>query len=248
MSDSEIFMRPLRAARRVRALHHATKQEPLLVQLVSDDLLDRLSTINRQFQSVLICNAAATRLADHLGAGGAGVTLADHLPGTSHPILNFEEDRPTLNPQSYDLIISIGLLDSVNDLPGALVQFRQALKSDGLFLASFAGAGTLAMFKQSLREIEPNMQRIHPQIDVRASGDLLARAGFVMPVADVEDYPLRYKSLEGLMADIHAQGAGNLLIRQQPMRRAVAKALCARLKNGFDERLSIITLTGWAKA
>src|SRR5204862_5240771 len=98
-----------------------------------------------------------------------------------------------------------GSLDTVNDLPGALIQIRRALRPDGLFLAAFIGAGSLPRLRRAMRVAEeaasmPPSPRIHPQIDVRAAGDLLVRAGFALPVADCEMPDVRFSPFRRLIA------------------------------------------------
>ena len=100
-----------------------------------------------------------------------------------------DEDRLPFADHAFDLIVSVGALDSVNDLPGALTLIRRALRPDGLFLAAFAGAGSLPRLRAAMRAAEEAEDiaaspHIHPQIDVRAAGDLLGRAGFALPVVD----------------------------------------------------------------
>ena len=246
--DSEIFDRRLRRVRRDRAACLSPQYDVL--GAVRDDLLDRLDSIKRDFTTALVINAAPIGLIEALRARGMNVTCAD--PGHEHAKaaggVQSDEDRPAFDDASFDLIINIGLLDSVNDVPGALALMRRTLKPDGLMLCAFAGAGSLDTLRTMLREIDPATQRTHPQIDVRAGGDLLARAGFVLPVADADALTLRYESLPALLSDLRAHAASNLLIRRAPLSCAHYRALIAasEMASPLSEMLNIITLTGWA--
>ena len=151
---------------------------------------------------------------------------------------------------------SAGVIDSVNDLPGALIQARRALRPDGLFLAAFVGAGSLVSLRAALRVAEGDRPaaRLHPQIDVRSAGDLLMRAGFALPVADGETLNVRYGDLGGLMRDLRVMAANNALVGRRPLRRDTlvrayqAFADLADSDGRVPERFEIIFMTGWAPA
>ncbi len=170
-----------------------------------------------------------------------------------------DEDMLPFAPGSFDLIVSAGVLDSVNDLPGALVQCRRALKPDGLFLAGFVGAGSLTRLKEALLSADAGAgggvpQRVHPQIDVRAAGDLLARAGFIITVADSEPLDVRYADPFRLMADLRGMAGTNLLAGQEPP--WLGRQRLAALSEAFGatadadgrvrEHFELIVMTGWA--
>jgi len=248
MTDSEIFDRNLRRIRRDRAARMVG--ESRLLDYVGDDLFERASDTGQPLATALVMNAAAHRLIERLRAQGCAVTSAD--PGARYAAasggLHCDEDRYRFGTAQYDLIVSVGLLDTVNDVPGALVLMRHALKPGGLMLCSFAGAGSFETTRGLLRAAAPNAQYTHPMIDVRAGGDLLARAGFVRPMADVDNLRLDYADLRALARAMRAHAATNLLVRRTPLTAAAIAALRARLsaRDGLSETLSIVTLTGWA--
>lgn len=251
MTDSEIFDRALRRRRRDRAAPLFADHAFLRVQML-EGIADRLSFITRDFTDVLdlgcfdggftLPGARITRL-------DAGARFAAASRG-----VQADEDRLPFAPGSFDLIVSAGVLDSVNDVPGALAQACRALRPDGLFLASFLGAGTLSTLRAILLEAEGDhpVARIHPQIDVRSAGDLLARAGFAMPVADTESLTVRYSSLFRLLGDLRGMGATNLLPGTPPLTRGTiaraAQAFAARADadGRTPERFEIVTCIGWA--
>ncbi|HEY0107041.1 MAG TPA: SAM-dependent methyltransferase [Rhizomicrobium sp.] len=163
-------------------------------------------------------------------------------------------------PQPLDAITSTLALHAVSDLPGVLVQARRALKPDGLFLAALFGGETLTELRQSLAAAEIAVTgglspRVSPFADVRDLGGLLQRAGFALPVADVERTVARYRDFAGLVRDLRAMGETNALVERsrKPLRRDVLAAALAHYGAHFadpDGRLratfDIVYLTGWA--
>ncbi len=184
------FDRALRRLRRDRAAALGAGADYLL-RRAADELIERLAPVRRRFADALDLGCGAGQLAASLRARGLAVAAAD--PGALFAAraggVQCDEDRLPFADASFDLVVSAGALDSVNDLPGALVLIRRALRPDGLFLAAFAGAGSLPRLRGAMRAAEEAeggaaSPHIHPQIDVRAAGDLLGRAGFALPVAD----------------------------------------------------------------
>jgi SAM-dependent methyltransferase len=250
MSDSEIFDRKLRRTRRNRAA--MLPADTRVLDLVSEDLIDRLQDGQQRFEQALLINCAADLLNTWLHEICGSVTRAD--PGAlfaqrTGGIMG-DEDYPIFGSKGFDLIISVGLLDTVNDVPGALALLRRALKPGGMMLCAFAGAGSLATLRDALRAVEPHVQRTHPMIDVRAGGDLLARAGFARPVADTDTIHVTYDSSNALIRALRANAGTNLLQQRQPMRRDIAQSLKRELERQMPirETISVVTLTGWAPA
>jgi SAM-dependent methyltransferase len=220
------FDRRLRRLRRDRAA--ATGRDDPIRRHAADELIERLGLVQRPFTRALDLGCGPGRLAERLARSGLDVVAAD-AGGAFATLANgvqCDEDRLPFEA-SFDLIVSAGGLDSVNDLPGALILIRRALKPGGLFLAAFPGAGSLPLLRQAMRAADAARglapsPHIHPQIDVRAAGDLMVRAGFAMPVADCENLTLRYAGLAGLVADLRAAAATNLLTERS--RRYLGRA------------------------
>lgn len=249
MADREIFDRRARRLRRDRAFADFADHDFLLC-FMTEGLADRLAMVSRSFGEALVIGQApplppGTRVARidpsyRFARAGGGV--------------QGDEDRLPFADASFDLVLSAGLLDSVNDVPGALALIRRVLRPDGLFLAAFVGAGSLAALRAALRVAEGARPapRLHPPIDVRAAGDLLMRAGFALPVADVEPFEVRYTGLMRLLADLRGMGATNLLPGRVPLRRDVlaraaeAFAKAADTQGRTTEWFEIVFLTGWA--
>ena len=138
-----------------------------------------------------------------------------------------DEEALPFGDATLDLVVSALALQFVNDLPGTLVQIRRALKPDGLFLAALLGGDTLTELRQAFAAAESEIEggvspRVAPFADMRDLGALLQRAGFALPVTDVDRLTVRYDSPFALMHDLRRMGATNALVerRRRPLRRA----------------------------
>ena len=171
---------------------------------------------------------------------------------------NFE--RMPVEPDSINLAISLLGLHHVNDVPGVLVQLRRALKPDGLFLGVVPGQGTLEELKLSLAAAEAEVYggagvRVSPFIDIRDAGALLQRAGFALPVADIDPVTVRYSDMFALLRDLRGMGETSVLIarRRRPDRRQLfirAAEIYAERFSDPDGRIratfAFVWLSGWA--
>ena len=258
MSAPSIFNPALRSLRRDRALPTFPSAR-FLYAAMADELLERLDLVQRRFARALVIGCPDLTLVNALSARGMSVASADQgqavalAAGGSHA----PAEALPFPPATFDLILSCGTLDAVNDLPGALIAMRQALTPDGLCLLAFVGAGSLPRLRAALlaADGERPAQRLHPQVDVRALGDLLQRAGFALPVADQQEIDVRYGSLFALMADLRNMGGGQALASQPPpiTRAGLARAVevfanHADADNRTTERFIIIHGSGWAPA
>lgn len=248
----ELFDRHRRRLRRDRAATGFAGFDFIRAWML-DGIAERLGAVRRDFRDVLEIGSFT---GDFAGPPGARVTRID--AGARFAALaggvQADEDRPHSPDGAYDLVVSAGVLDSVNDLPGALALIRRALRPDGLFLGAFLGGSTLATLRSVMLAAEGDRPaaRVHPQVDVRAAGDLLVRAGFALPVADVETLNVRYASLFDLIRDLRGMGATSLLRDPAPLRRdtlARAAELFAARGDGEGrtvERFDAVFVTGWA--
>lgn len=259
MNDGPIFDRRLRRLRRDRAAARFATAN-YLHRLAADDLLERLDLVRRPFARALDLGCGDGYLAEQLRARGMEVVTAD--PGFRFAQaaggIQCDEDFLAFGDGIFDLVVSVGALDSVDDLPGALLLIRRALRPDGLFLAAMAGAGSLPTLKAVMfaaDEAEGAVSpHIHPQIDVRAAGDLLVRAGFTLPVADTHGVDVRFPNLFALVSDLRAMAATNVLTARsrRPLGRFGLAAAVADFASRADpdgktrERFEILNLLGWA--
>jgi NADH dehydrogenase [ubiquinone] 1 alpha subcomplex assembly factor 5 len=264
-AEHEIFDRRLLIQRRNRVAAGASNHEFLLAR-VADDIAERLSAIKRQFPTVLVLGAYHGLLGRRLRSL-AGVELvidaepaARLLAQCEGPRVQADEEALPFADGSFDLIVSGLSLQLVNDLPGALVQARRALKPDGLLLAAMLGGGTLAELRTALLLAEEEVEggaspRVAPFADVRDLGALLQRAQFALPVVDADTVAVTYAHPIALMRELRAMGAANALHARR--RVSLRRATLMRALEVYVERFGlpdgrvpatfeIMTLTGWA--
>ncbi len=258
----EVFDRALLRwrRRRARALGPAT----FLLDRAAEDLGERLSVVTRRFERALDLgtptDAVRRALASNPAVGTVISTGREVAAGAAGAQVIAAEEALPFAAGSLDLVVSALALQSINDLPGALVQIRRALKPDGLFLAALFGGATLAELRQSFADAEAAIEggvspRVFPFADVREMGGLLQRAGFALPVTDVERLTVRYASPFALMHDLRRMGATNVLRerRRTPLRRATLMRMAeiyAERYGDADGRVratfEIVWLSGWA--
>lgn len=253
------FDRRLRRLRRDRVAADSGGAD-YLHRRATTELIERLGAVNRDFRDVLVLGALGG-VAESLRAAGATVTIADAGLWLAAGGTQCDEDMLPFRDGSFDLVVSVGTLDTVNDLPGALSLIRRALRPDGLFLAAFAGSGSLPRLRSAMLaadefQLGSATPRIHPQIDVRAAGNLLSRAGFAMPVVDSDGVTVRFSSLASLVKDLRGMGATNLLSDRArlPLGRLGLAVAAAEFAGYADpdgktaERFEILYLTAWSPA
>lgn len=225
--------------------------ETFLADRIAEDMADRLSAVKREFSNVADIAIPGNTFRKPPQNKFKSITYV-YLPRTDAEPLD-------LAPASLDLAVSALALQFVNDLPGALAQIRRALKPDGLFLAALVGGDTLTELRQSFAAAETEMEgglspRVAPMIDLRDAGALLQRAGFALPVTDVDRIMVRYDDAFALMQDLRRMGATNILTerRRVPLRRATL----LRMAEIYSERFSdadgriratfdIVWMSGW---
>lgn len=222
----------------------APRAAHFLLDDMVEDVVERLAFVRH-----VPCRVLAV---GDLGAIGAALGGPDCEVVSVDPASGFDEEQP-FPVTGFDLVVSLGTLDTVNDLPGALIHIRNALVPGGLALASFAGAGSLALLRGIMLESdgERPAARIHPMVDARAGGQLLQRAGWADPVADSRTITASYRTLGRLVGDLREQGLSNVLASRPP---PIGKAGLERAEAGFAARadaegrvvetFEILTLSG----
>lgn len=231
MPAPNIFDRKLERTRRAR-------KPPILpdpfFERLTEDIRDRFSLIKRRFERMLLTGPFAPRLVPALERSGRFVIA------TGRDIVLDEETLPFADG-SWDGIISILSLQTVNDLPGALVQMRRALRPDGLFLACLFAGETLHELRASWIEAESASRggatlRVAPFAGIRELGGLLQRAGFALPVTDMDRINLRYPDALTLMREIKSLGLAETLTERS--RKPVTPALLAHAASIYDRRFA----------
>jgi SAM-dependent methyltransferase len=235
----------------------------------AQDAAARLEPVLREFPLALDLGARngafAAALAESPAAARVGQLIetdlsAAMLAGRPGPRLVVDEERLPFAPESLDLIVSTLALHWTNDLVGALIQIRRALRPDGLFIGAFLGGASLTELRQCLLEAESALTggaalRVSPFADGYDGAGLLQRAGFALPVSDVDRVTVRYGNPLRLLADLRAMGETNVLLdrSRKPLTRSVlmrAMALYQERYAGADGKVpasfEIITVTGWA--
>ncbi len=248
--------------RRAASLGPAT----FLLDRVAGDLAERLATVRRRFDLVLDLGTPSEAVRGALARVGsvgtivAAAAIVDGGATRAAPFIAADEEALPFGDATLDLVVSALALQFVNDLPGALLQIRRALKPDGLFLAALVGGETLTELRQSFAAAESETTggvspRVAPFADLRDLGALLQRAGFALPVTDSDRLTVRYASAFALMHDLRRMGATNALVdrRRAPLKRATLMRMAEIYAERFaddDGRLratfEIVWLCGWA--
>ena len=261
MSDPmQIFDR--RAVRRHRdRAAGSVGQVADILQDAADRLLDRLDDTTRRFGQALEIGGRGI-VAPMLRARGVEVVSCDlstpMAAATQGVCVVADEEYLPFAPASFDLVIASLSLHWINDLPGTLLQIRQVLRPDGLFLASIPVLGTLAELRRALTEAEAELTggaapRVSPFPDLRDCAALLQRAGFALPVADVEEIRLLYADPFAMLRDLRGGGETNAVRerdRRIPLRALfpAALSLLPAEAGRIPATLRLAMLTGWAPA
>jgi SAM-dependent methyltransferase len=244
----QIFSPRRRAAihARMAALQLTPEAARYLRDDIAEDTVERLGFLRHHPHRTLVLGDAGAVLA-------AALASPDNAVVTPDPALVLDQPWPL---DGFDLIVAALALDTVNDLPGALVHARHALAPGGLLLATLLGAGSLPALRSIMLAADADRPapRLHPQVDVRAGAQLLQRAGLADPVADSRTLTVRFSSLPRLVGDLRAQGLSSALIRGGPALTRVghARALdrfaeLAEADGKVSERFELLTLSGWRR-
>jgi SAM-dependent methyltransferase len=243
-----LFDRALLRARQDRARRGGPVT--FLFDRVAEDMEERLAAVTREFS-------------DAAEIWTPGELLCKPVADRFKSVTRIEPDETEalrLLPESLDLAVSALAFQFVNDLPGVLAQIRRALRPDGLLLAAMIGGDTLTELRQAFAQAETECEggvspRVAPFADLRDVGALLQRAGFALPVTDVDRVVVRYDNAFALMADLRRMGATNTMIerRRTPTRRATLLRMAEIYSSRFadsDGRIratfDVIWLSGWA--
>lgn len=256
---SDIFDMTLRALRRDRAFRQGP--ELFLFERAFADCLERLALIRRIFRSALLVGCPdpgwPTRLepfAGHVAAADPGPLFAQAADATC-----MVEDQWDPPARAYDLVVAIGTLDTVNDLPRALRSLRASLTGDGLLIGAIAGGDGLPQLRRAMHVADQRLgassPHVHPRIEAASLAPLLTACGFVMPVIDVDRVPVSYESLGRLVGDLRRMGATSILSlrSRRPLLRPDKAAAEAAFRAASDgsrtvETFEILHFAAWTPA
>ena len=245
-----LFDRALLRVRQNRALRN--DPATFLLDRVAEDMEERLHAVLRDFSDVAEIWTPGEVL--RKPSRDRFKSIAQIKPEQSG------QEILALPPESLDLVVSALAFQFVNDLPGVLAQIRRALRPDGLLLAAMIGGDTLTELRQSFAAAEAECEggvspRVAPFADLRDVGALLQRAGFALPVTDVDRVVVRCDSAFALMQDLRRMGATNILVerRRTPTRRATLLRMAQIYAERFSDAdgriratFDVIWLSGWA--
>lgn len=252
-----LFDMQLRARRRDRAAR--TGVELFLHERSFADVLERIAMMERRFATALLIGCPDPVWRDRLGAVAERVDVVDPGPlfadaaGGSAVI----EDRIVPRANAFDLILAVGTLDTIDNLPAALRALVASLGTGGLLIGAMSGGDTLPALRSAMRAADKAggeaRAHVHPRIAPAALVHLLTDAGLVRPVVDIDRVQVTYKSLDRLVADLRAMGATNVLIQRprKPLSRLEYAAARAAFGQSWEsakavETFDILHFAGWA--
>lgn len=234
------FDRGVRRRQRDRAATHFA-DHAFLKDRMDEEILARLDALGRPFQGALDLGCHDGRLGRALNVSDcvfadSGFRFAAQAGGVM-----CDEDHLPFADGSFDLVVSSGDLHHVNDLPGALIAIRRLLRPGGYFLASFVGEDSLHALRHIFADIESRLRgkvalRFSPMVDLASASALLQRAGFAMPVADIDTVMVGYRDVFSLFSDIRGMGDGNILRYRHFLGRDLLQAVAAAFAACADDK------------
>ena len=249
MNDILVFDRKSIRQKRNKCAQ-AIKENSFLFDWCNKEISSRLNDIKREFKQSLSIGARSSLNTNYT------IDLAENL----HPTIQADEEFLPFASNSFDLIASNLNLHATNDLPGTLIQIKNTLKPDGLFIATLFGGETLYELRQSLQQAEMELAggitpRVSPVADLQQMGALMQRAQFSLPVIDSEKITVTYDNIFKLIADLRAMGESNTLIDRS--KTLSSKELFAKTDKIYKQNFSdtdgkihttfeIIFVLGWA--
>jgi SAM-dependent methyltransferase len=254
-----LFDMELRALRRDRAARAGP--ELFLFERAFEDCLDRIGMVRRRFGDALLIGCPDQRWPGRLREFAKRADVLD--PGSKFARAaggeQVVEDEWIVADVAYDLVVAIGTLDTVNDLPNALRSLRLAMRPDGLFIGALSGGDTLPQLRQAMRAADEciggALPHVHPRIEAAAFAPLLSAAGFAMPVVDVDRARVSYRSLDQLVDDLRRMGATNVLTQRS--RRPLPREAYTAARRAWDaagdgertaETFEILHFAAWTAA
>ena len=218
-----------------------------LYERAFEDILERLSGIRHDFESALLIGTPDPEWPERLERFATKVQSADPGRGFAEAAQGIQADADLIDfPEaSFDLCVALGTLDTVSDLAGALLRLRYVMRPDSLLIGAIAGGDTLPQLRAAMRAADAvsgiATPRVHPRIEAASLGQLLAAAGFWMPVVDVDRVKVSYRALRDLVRDLRAMGMTNVLSQRArtPLTRAAVAAAEAQFSADQQDRRTV---------
>lgn len=253
--SAPLFDQRLRALRRDRAARLGA--ETFLYDRAFEDCLDRLRDIRSDFRSILVAGCPNPAWPHRFGPASVSVVETSPVMAERAGGMCANLESLPFEPESFDLCISVGELDTANNLPLAAAALHLTLRPGGLLLGAIAGGNSLPRLRKAMLAADAATGRasphVHPRIDPPSLVQLLTGAGFAMPVIDVDRVDLAYGSLDGLVHDLRAMGATNILNARS--RDVVGPASIEAARRAFldgarrvTEQLEILHFAAWKPA
>ena len=251
----DLFDMDQRRLKRDRAA--AIGGDNFLLERAFADILERIELVDRRFQSVLLLGCPDPAWIDRLGVVGDRIEARDPGPRFASAAggERIEEDHWHPSEAAFDLVVSVGTLDTVNDLPLALRLLRFAMRPDALLIGASAGGDCLPQLRAAMRAADAAegaaRPHVHPRIEASALAPLLSDAGFAMPVVDVDRVSVSYRSFSSLARDLRAMAATNILkTRPRHLSRTALRAADRAFASAGDgtrttERFEILNFAAW---
>ena len=205
-----------------------------------DDCLDRLVDVRVNFTNALIVGCADLNWRESLSSIVTHVSTADPW---------------SIAPQSFDLCVSIGELETANDVQAAAFALRHMLRPGGLLIGAIVGGNSLPRLRAAMlaadRAEGGATPRLHPSIDGPSLAALLTSVGFIQPVVDVDRVDVAYPDLDRLVGDLRAMGCTNILAERsrRPITRRGLDIARTAFREGADrtvERFELLHFAAWA--
>ena len=234
---ADLFDNQARMMRRERAFRRGPAL--FLYERAFEDILQRLGGIRRNFESALLIGTPDPGWPKRLERFATKVQAADPGPGFAGAAGGIQSDADQFDfpAASFDLCVALGTLDTVNDLPNALLRLHFLLKPDSLLIGAMAGGDTLPNLRAAMRAADSvsgeASPRVHPRVEAASLGQLLASAGYRMPVVDVDRAKVSYRHLRALVRDLRSMGMTNVL--KQRTRTPLSRAALAAAEEQFSE-------------
>ena len=251
-----LFDMRVRALRRDRAARIGP--ELFLLERTFDDCLERIALVQRRFERALLIGCPDPTWPARVGDFASEIDVRDpgRLFAEAADGRKLIEDEWSAPSATYDLILAIGTLDTVNDLPRALRSICAAMRPTSLFIGAMSGGDTLPLLRRTMRAADQvtggATAHVHPRVEASALAPLLGSAGFANPVVDVDRVQVAYASLNRLVCDLRAMGATNVLTARsgRPLSRAALAAANEAFTQAGDgrrttETFEILHFAGW---